>query len=247
MDNFNQPPVQPGIRGNRLEDELAALRMTNIELLETLGAVVDSLNGSTLNHSTQVALYAVAIARVMGLPDVQQERVFKAALVHDVGMICVNSAALSSADHISVEEMERLRLHPTIGGEIIARITNLRDLAPLVHYHHERYDGTGYPDRMQGEEIPIGARIIALADSIDSMLTGRPGRQPYSLSQVIHEVQYYAGSQFDPQVVQAFLILSSERGETFFSSSNSNHAQNMLLQTLGISTGRAAKIMQNQP
>jgi HD-GYP domain-containing protein (c-di-GMP phosphodiesterase class II) len=145
-------PVKPSY--SQLEGENASLRMSNIELLETLGAVVDALNVSTLNHSAQVAIYAVAFARVLGLTDAQQEQIFKAALVHDVGMICMSSAVFNKCERLTREERDQLRLHPTIGGEIVARISNLRDLAPLVHHHHERADGKGYPDRLRGDEIP---------------------------------------------------------------------------------------------
>jgi HD-GYP domain-containing protein (c-di-GMP phosphodiesterase class II) len=228
------------------DEENAVLRMSNIELLETLGAVVDALNANTLNHSGQVAIYSVALARAIGLPPEEQERIFKAALVHDVGMIVISSAALDKPGRLSQEEMEQLRLHPTVSGEIVGRINSLRELAPLVHYHHERFDGNGYPDRLCGDEIPIGARILSLSDSLDAMLTGRPGRPARQLSEVLIEVQRNAGSQFDPQVVQAFFMLAAERGENFFHSSNLEASSDMLLTTLGIRSGRAAQIIKGE-
>lgn len=227
------------------EQEITNLRETNLELLETLGAVVDSLSPHTLYHSTQVAIYALEIARRMDLPVEDQERIFKAGLVHDVGMISLSSAAIAKDKKLSDLEYESLRLHPTISGEIVGRIQHLRELAPLVHYHHERYDGAGYPDRLVGEEIPLGARILCLADSLDAMLTERPGRPGRSLEEVTAEIIRCSGAQFDPLVVQAFVLLARERGPELFSCSNTNASHDMLLTTVGISSGRASKALNN--
>jgi HD-GYP domain-containing protein (c-di-GMP phosphodiesterase class II) len=229
-----------------LADMNAALRETNIELLETLGAVVDSLSPNTLNHSTQVAIYALYIAREMALPEDEQERIFKAALVHDVGMISLSSAAISKENRLTGEEVESLRLHPTISAEIIGRIHQLRDLATLVHYHHERFDGTGYPDRLIGEEIPLGARIIAIADTLDAMLTDRPGWPGHPLHEVITEMKQCSGLQFDPEVVRAFLRLARRQGASLFTCSSSHAHQDMLLTTVGISSGRATRALHKQ-
>jgi HD-GYP domain-containing protein (c-di-GMP phosphodiesterase class II) len=226
--------------------EIEALNETNLALLETLGAVVDSLNAYTFYHSAQVAGYAMAIAQAMGLPEAEQIRIFKAALVHDVGMISISSAAISRAGQLTEEELDCLRLHPTISGEIVGRIQHLKDLAVLVHYHHERYDGAGYPDRLSGDEIPLGARIIALADSVDAMLSGRPNRPARSLAEVMQEVRRCSGSQFDPRVTRAFLRLAAERGEQLFCSATQNAQQDMLLTTLGIAEGRASRLLKKE-
>lgn len=230
--------------GSEIERELLILREANLELLEILGSVVDALSPNTLYHSTQVAVYALYIACKLGLPKNEQERIFKAGLVHDVGMICLSSAALACNRSLSDEEFESLRLHPTVGAEIVGRISHLRELAPLVHHHHERYDGNGYPDRLAGDEIPLGARILALADSLDALLTERPGRSGYSLDEVIVEVRRCSGSQFDPEVVRAFMQLVDEQGKTLFTSSNHHARRDMLLGSVGISSGRVRKVLQ---
>lgn len=238
------PEVNAALRTpSSLAAENQQLRETTLELLETLGAVVDALSPYTLYHSTQVAIYALEIARALGLGSADQEQIFRAALVHDVGMISLSSAAVAKEGKLTEEEIQYLRMHPTIGGEIVGRIEHLRELAPLVHYHHERYDGTGYPDRLKGEEIPLGARILALADSMDAMLTERPGRPGMDLFDVLFEVKLCAGAQFDPQVVRAMFTVVEEKPPDFFRSSNLNAGADMLLDTVGIGSGRVRNML----
>jgi HD-GYP domain-containing protein (c-di-GMP phosphodiesterase class II) len=241
-------PGRNGSASAALPTSLAAenkrLRETNLELLEVLGAVVDSLNPYTLHHSSQVAVYGLELARVLNLDKAEQERIFRGGLVHDVGMISMSSTAIGKDEKFSKEDYENLHLHPTIGGEIIGRIQNLRDLAPLVHYHHERYDGSGYPDRLKGEEIPIGARVLCLADSLDAMLSARPNRPGLELIQVMSEVKRCAGTQFDPAVVRAFFKVVADKPASFFSNSNTSPTTDMLLSTVGISSGRVKELLQ---
>jgi len=230
----------------RFQQENADLQETNLALLETLGAVIDALAPYTLYHSIQVAAYGQALAQAMSLPVAEQGLVFRAGLIHDIGMITLSSVAITRPGPLSDEEMDLLRLHPTIGSEIVGRIQHLCDLSPLVHYHHERYDGAGYPDRLAGEEIPTGARILALADSLDAMLTGRPRRPARSLEEVMVEVQSCSGAQFDPLVVHAFFQLAEQKPPDFFSSSHARAADDMLLTTVGISSGQANKLLHGQ-
>ncbi len=229
---------------NRLQQENHDLRETNLALLESLGAVVDALTPYTLYHSIQVATYGRALAQAMDLPASAQELIFRAGLVHDVGMITLSSAAISKPGPLSDQEMDLLRLHPTVGSEIVGRIQHLRDLAPLIHYHHERFDGAGYPDRLAGSEIPIGARILCLSDGLDAMLTGRPRRPARSLKEVMGEVQRCSGAQFDPLVVHAFFQLAEQKPDGFFASSNQQASRDMLIDTVGISSGKANKVLQ---
>jgi HD-GYP domain-containing protein (c-di-GMP phosphodiesterase class II) len=242
----NKPAADGGYNTN-LPSSLAAenqrLRETNLELLETLGAVVDSLNPFTLFHSSQVAAYSLEIARAYGLSEAEQERIFRAGLVHDVGMISMSSAAIGKDERFSEEDNQNLHLHSTIGGEIIGRIQYLRDLAPLVHYHHERWDGSGYPDRLRGEEIPIGARVLCLADSLDAMLSTRPNRPGHELTNVMREIKRCSGTQFDPAVVRAFFKVVAEKSPAFFNSANQSATTDMLLSSVGISSGRVKEYL----
>lgn len=226
----------------QLQRENHDLRETNLALLESLGAVVDALTPYTLYHSIQVATYGRALAQAMELSAAEQELIFRAGLVHDVGMITLSSAAIARPGPLSDQEMDLMRLHPTIGSEIIGRIQNLRDLAPLIHYHHERFDGNGYPDRLAGNEIPVGARILSLSDSLDAMLTGRPRRPARSLTEVMGEVQRCSGAQFDPLVVHAFFKLAEQKPDNFFISSSQQASRDMLIDTVGISSGKANKV-----
>ncbi len=227
---------------SQLQQENHDLRETNLALLESLGAVVDALTPYTLYHSIQVATYGRALAQAMELSAAEQELIFRAGLVHDVGMITLSSAAISRPGPLSDQEMDLMRLHPTIGSEIIGRIQHLRDLAPLIHYHHERFDGSGYPDRLEGNEIPIGARILCLSDGLDAMLTGRPRRPARTLEEVMSEVQRCSSAQFDPLVVHAFFKLVEQKPDNFFISSSQQASRDMLIDTVGISSGRANKV-----
>jgi len=226
-----------------LAAENQRLRETTLELLETLGAVVDALSPYTLYHSTQVAMYALELARALQLRESEQELIFRAGLVHDVGMISLSSAAIAKEGKLTEEEVQYLRMHPTIGCEIVGRIQHLSELTPLVHYHHERYDGKGYPDRLKGEEIPLGARILCLADSLDAMLTERPGREGMDLFDVLFEIKQCSGTQFDPQVVRALFIVVDEKPDNYFHSSNLNAGTDMLLSTVGIGSGRVRNLL----
>ena len=234
--------VSPMEDGNsRLTQENLILREANLQLLETLGAVVDSLYSHTAYHSDQVAVYAWQLARKLGLSEEEQELIFKAGLVHDVGMITMGSAICDTQYYLTQGEYDKLYAHPTIGGEIIGRITHMRPVAQLVHHHHERFDGGGYPDRLKGEQIPLGARILNLADSVAMMLTDQPWRPGRSLPEVIVEVKSCSGGQFDPRVVNAFLALAHETGDDLFSSPRKFADDDMLLSTVGIRSGRATK------
>ncbi len=112
-----------------------------------------------------------------------------------------------------------------------------------MHYHHENYDGSGYPDRLKGEEIPLGARIIALADSLDAMLTERPGRAGMDLFDALFEVKRCSGTQFDPEVVRALFQVVEDKPQNFFSSANQSAAADMLQSTVGIGLGRVRNIL----
>lgn len=225
----------------RLKQENQILREANLQLFETLGAVVDSLYPHTVYHSDQVAIYALQLARQLGLSVEEQEIIFKAGLVHDVGMVTMGGIMSDSEYYLSQGDYDKLYAHPTIGGEIIGRITQMRPVAQLVHHHHERYDGGGYPDRLKGEEIPLGARILNLADAVDVMLTDQPWRPGRSMAEVIVEVKRCSGGQFDPRVVNAFLALAKATGDELFSSPRKFVDADMLLSTFGIRSGRASK------
>jgi putative nucleotidyltransferase with HDIG domain len=204
---------------NKLEEVNRSLDEANLGLLETLGAVIDAYDIYTYGHSTQVAVYARAIAEKMNLSSEEQSVVVKAALVHDVGKIGVMDTIFSKEGPLTDDECNFVRRHPIIGAEILGRTKGLQELVPVVRHHHERWDGGGYPDGLEGEEIPLGARILALADALDALCSDRPYRRTRSLKEVMEEIIECSGTQFDPNVVKAFFAVEEERDRDFFKNS----------------------------
>ncbi len=203
----------------KLEQLNRDLDEANLGLLETLGAVIDADDVYTYGHSTQVAVYAGAIAEKMNLPTDERDLVIKAALVHDIGKIGIMDSLLSKEGPLTNEEYTVIKRHTIIGDEIISRMKGLKNLASLVRHHHERWDGKGYPDGLEKEEIPRGARILALADAVDVLCSDRPYRSTKSFREVKEEIIRCSGSHFDPQVVRALLSVMEEKGRDFFKNS----------------------------
>ncbi len=205
----------------QLEDANNQLEKANLGLLQTLSAVVDAYDIYTFGHSTQVARYACAIAESMGLGKNEQARLLRGGLIHDLGKVGVTDAIIGKKGRLTDEEYNALKLHTTIGAEIVSQMPQFQELVPLVRNHHERWDGRGYPDGLKGEENTLGARIMCVADSVEAMLSDRPYQSTRSLADVIMEVKRCSGTQFDPKVVEAFLAVTKKHGEEFFVNSAS--------------------------
>ena len=201
---------------NRLEEVNRTLDQANLGLLETLGAVMDAYDIYTYGHSAQVTVYAEALAQELGLSKKEQEVIVKASLIHDIGKIGIVDSIIGKPELLTAEEYNIVRRHPSLGADILARMNGLQELVPLVKYHHERWDGGGYPDGLKGEEIPLGARIVALADALDALCSDRPYRTTRSFKDVTDEVLACSGAQFDPQVVNAFFAVLYRNGREFF-------------------------------
>lgn len=204
---------------DRLEEANRNLDEANIGLFQTLGAVIDAYDVYTYGHSAQVALYVKALGEQLGLPKKELDLLFKAGLIHDLGKIGITDTIISKQGPLTVEEYTIVKRHSLIGAEIVGQMKGLHELIPLVKHHHERWDGKGYPNGLKGDAIPLGARILALADSLDTMFSDRPYRKTMSFDQVIEEVERCSGHQFDPQVVTAFLALVKGKGDAFFKNS----------------------------
>lgn len=145
----------------------------------------------------------------MGLADDALEKLRIAALLHDIGKIGTYDDILNKAGKLTDAEYEAIKQHPARGAEMLAPIRQLHDIIPAVRGHHERYDGAGYPDGLKGENIPLAARILAVADTFDSMTAERPYRATLGKARALEEIQRHAGTQFDPVVVEAFLRMES--------------------------------------
>jgi putative nucleotidyltransferase with HDIG domain len=204
---------------SELREKNAALEITSKEiislndgLLETLAEVIDHRDPYVLEHSKKVAYFAVGIARQLGLHPNQVELIRKASLLHDVGKLGIREAILLKPGSLTKDEFSTIKNHPSYGAKILEATRSMHMFIPIVLHHHERYDGKGYPDMLSEHHIPIEARIVALADSVDAMASDRPYRKGLSLEYIIEEVLANSGTQFDPQVVQAFLKFVKYKG-----------------------------------
>ena len=175
--------------------------------LQSLVAAIDAKDPYTRVHSQRVALLSRDLAAALGMPEEFVKRIHLAGLVHDVGKIGVPEAVLCKPGRLTEEEMSRIRQHPQIGYKILKDIPQLRELLPAVLCHHEAWDGGGYPAGLSGEEIPLIARIVSVADSFDAMSSSRTYRSALSREQVFAELERCAGTQFDPALVPTFLGL----------------------------------------
>ena len=191
-------------RTAELRSALKDIAQTYQNTLLALVAALDAREHETSDHSQRVVKYTVAIAERLSLQGTDLEELGRGALLHDVGKIGVPDAVLLKPGKLTTEEWAEMRKHPDIGWKMIESIPFLATPATIVLSHQERFDGGGYPRKLRGEEIHIGARIFAVADTLDAMTSDRPYRKATSFENAMAEVQRCAGSQFDPEVVRAF-------------------------------------------
>ena len=174
----------------------------------TISAITDALDEKdkfTLGRSKRVCEYAIEIAKEMSLSDIELSKIEVASLLHDIGMIGVPEYILHKSEKLTDEEFEKIQKHVEYGLKILGSIKQLDSVVSIIKCHHERYDGTGYPYGLKGEEIPMGARIIALADTFDALISARAYRGSMDLTKAVDLIKSYAGKQLDYNVVQAFL------------------------------------------
>lgn len=193
------------------EDEnLAYGRSSYDELLEVLGIALDFRDNETAGHSRRVARYSLEIARAVGCSDEELEQINRGAYLHDLGKIAIPDAILFKKGKLTPTEWEVMKTHAWIGHNLLTRISLLAPVGDILLSHHERFDGTGYPRGLKGQEIPLGARIFALADTMDAMTSDRPYRKALSYSTAREEIARESGRQFDPAIVQAFMAIPDE-------------------------------------
>lgn len=172
---------------------------------EALASAIDAKDPYTHGHSSRVAMYAAQIARESGKPEKECEKVYYAGLLHDVGKIGIRSAVINKPGRLTDEEYVEIKLHPVLGDQILKRIQESPYLSIGAHYHHERYDGKGYPEGLKGVDIPEIARIIAVADAYDAMTSKRSYRDPIPQQQVRKEMVKGMGTQFDPEYAKILI------------------------------------------
>ncbi len=181
------------------------LRRTYLETIRALMATLDAKDSGTRGHSERVAELAVEMGRVLGLSEEEIELLQYVGILHDVGKIGITDAVLKKPGKFTQEEYAEMKRHAQIGAEIIGHVKMLGRGSLWVRHHHERFDGQGFPDQLSGEDIPMGARIIAAADAFDAMTSERPYKRAYSYDEAKREMLAHAGTQFDPKVVKALL------------------------------------------
>lgn len=189
----------------KVEAQSAHIRATVFNAVTALAYALEAKDEYTSGHSQRVARIAGDIAREMGLSPEQTEQVELAGHVHDIGKIGIREAVLNKHGGLTEEEFDHVKRHPEIGERILAPIVDDQEILLIVRHHHEQYDGSGYPDGFAGRRIPLGARIMAAADSYDAMTSGRPYRQAMSAEAAAMAIENGRGTQFDPDVVTAFM------------------------------------------
>jgi HD-GYP domain-containing protein (c-di-GMP phosphodiesterase class II) len=169
-----------------------------------LAAAIDAKDPYTRGHSERVARYSIAIGKNLSLNERDMKNLRISALLHDVGKIGIDDRILRKPGALSDDEFEVMKGHPAKGAAIMSGVAQLADCIPGMKYHHEKWSGGGYPDNLEGEAIPMQARIVAIADTFDAMTTNRPYQKAMELSYVVEKIRSFGGTRFDPRVVDAF-------------------------------------------
>ncbi len=198
------------IENLRLYEDLKKLFRSTVKSLVTALEANDQYTGG---HSVRVAEYAKKLAECLQLPTKEVESIELAAYLHDIGKIGIPNEVLNKPGTFSTREFVSMQQHPVIGYDILSKIEGMKEIARMVRHHHERFDGTGYPDGLSGAEIPLGSRIIGIMDTLDAMTTDRPYRKRLSIEAAFQEIARFAGVQFDPEIVD---VLQSCVEKRFF-------------------------------
>jgi len=192
-------------RTEMLRQTLADLERSYDITLEALGDALDLKDAETEGHSKRVTAFTMAIARAMELPQDRVRIIARGAFLHDIGKMAIPDSILRKPGRLTPEEQAIMREHAYLGYQVLRRIPFLHDAADIVYSHQERYDGSGYPRGLRGDQIPLGARIFAIADTFDAMTSDRPYRAAQSIATGRREIERHSGKQFDPEIVKVFL------------------------------------------
>ena len=192
-------------RSAELETVLESLQETYLATMKSLATVIEAKDMTTRGHLDRTVSYGLALARRIDPALAESPTLGYGFFLHDIGKVGIPEHILCKAGPLSVDEWTVMRNHPIIGAQIVAPIAFLSDAVELIRHHHERFDGSGYPDGLAGEEIPLAARIFAVADSFDAMTSDRPYRKTIGLGPALQEIRTGSGTQFDPDVVRVFV------------------------------------------
>lgn len=203
-----------------LEKNSLEINQFNEDLLNALAEVVDLRDPYNSNHSQHVARYAVLISKELGLPEERISLITKASLLHDIGQLGIPDALLLKPSRLTKSEYKTIHNHPIFGAELLRKAHSLTQLSTIVRHHHECFDGSGYPDKLIGKEIPLESRILAVAEAIEAMATDRPYRKALSFAEILEQLNKNAGTQFDPMIVQTVLPILQAGKESSLLNSN---------------------------
>lgn len=195
---------------SELVEKNVQLRLLLLNTIQSLVHTVEAKDTYTEGHSRRVAEMVDLLARHLHFSHDTVERIRLAGMLHDIGKIGVREACLNKPGRLTAKEYDEIQQHPLISERILSPIEALQHILPDIKHHHERFNGQGYPSGLKGEEIPIGARILSLADSFDAMTSNRPYRRALSLENTLREIKENAGRQFDPQLVAIFFEIQKE-------------------------------------
>ena len=202
--------VAVALSNSRLIDELKALTWGT---LQAFARAIDAKSPWTAGHSERVTTMSMRIAKQVGHSDGELEVLHRGALLHDIGKLGISVKLLDKPGKLDADEIQQVMNHPSIGGRILQPITAFADILPIVEQHHEKFDGSGYPKKLAGEEIDINARILAVADTYDAMTSDRPYRKGFDHEKAVRLILEETGTQFDPRVLRAFMMAIGEDPE----------------------------------
>lgn len=185
------------------------IKKAYVKSITALAAAVETRDSGTVGHAQRVAEITVDVARRLGITGRDLEKIEYAALLMDIGKASVPQALLNKREPFEPEEWEVVQSHSRFGAEMVLAVPFLADIADYVLHHHEYWDGTGYPDGLVGEQIPLASRILSVAADYDAMVSERPYHPPMSASQAIEEIRSYSGIKYDPAVVEIFLEMAA--------------------------------------
>jgi len=175
--------------------------------MTVLLAAVEMKDRYSYGHSLREAGYAVALAEEMGLPKQQVEDIRRGALLHDIGKVFISQRILQKRDALCDDEFEAVKRHAALGADVVAKVKGLEEVAKIVRHHHERFDGSGYPDGLADDRIPLGARVVAVVDAFGAMIEERPYRKMLTIEEALADLERGAGGQFDPWPLEVFVQL----------------------------------------
>ena len=206
--------IQVQNRTMELDKEKESYEQLTLETLSSLALVIDAKDHYTNGHSFRVAAYAKGMAKMLNFSFADAEQLYFAGLIHDVGKIGIKESILTKPGKLTDQEYAIIKSHSSLGGEILKGIHQFKIFEQVARSHHERYDGTGYPDKLKGEDIPYPARIVTICDTFDAMTSDRSYRKALSDEKAIKELITYKGTQFDPELVDVFLKLYNSFPDT---------------------------------